>query len=83
MILNEEKLFDYSFKFLEKNRVKDFWKIITEYILNYKNLEYVNNIIFSILLLLKEELITDINKQRSTILLHIVWGVFDVTTNIR
>jgi len=48
--------------------------------LNYKNLEYVNNIIFSILLLLKEELITDINKcsnniinkQRSTILLHIV-----------
>lgn len=80
MILNEEKLFDYSFKFLEKNRVKDFWKIITEYILNYKNLEYVNNIIFSILLLLKEELITDINKcsnniinkQRSTILLHIV-----------
>jgi len=59
MILNEEKLFDYSFKFLEKNRVKDFWKIITEYILNYKNLEYVNNIIFSILLLLKEELITE------------------------
>ena len=57
-----------------------FFIIQIYYILNYKNLEYVNNIIFSILLLLKEKLITDINKcsnniinkQRSTILLHIV-----------